>query len=788
MDGYELASLLRGDPRTRSLPIIFVTAASGEESQVFKGYESGAVDYIVKPYDPRVLLSKARVFLELHRVSAALAEKLEALAASEERFRSLVMTIPDIVYRIDPQGRFTFLNDAVQALGYEPGELIGRHFSDILLPADLKAVSREFALPRWAGRRCAGLLDRLRLFDERRTGPRKTVGLELRLRPHAKAAASPLRGRFVTVEVSSSGLFSAPLGSGRPVFLGTVGVIRDISGRKQAEAELARYREHLEYLVQERTAALERRDLELERAAQQWQATFDAMRDGVALLDAELRMVRCNRALAELLGRPAAELAGQPYWSISLGEALRPEDCPCLRVRQSLSRETAQVQAVGRWFDLVADPILDEAGRLDGIVYTVSDRTEDRRAQEVLMRYATIVGSSDDAIIAEDLDGVVTSWNQGAEMAFGYSEREAVGRPLADLTLPDDRRDEESVILGQVRQGRPMRHYETLRHRKDGRLLAMSITVSPLRDEQGQVVGASKIARDITARKQTERVLWETKERLEAAASAGIVGIWDWDVPNNRLVWDSVMYRLYGLQPADFGGAYEAWLNALHPEDKACVQEDAQAALRGEREYAPEFRVVWPDGSVRHLKAAARTTFDEQGKPLRMIGVNYDLTSQKTIEKTLELRVAERTAELVKTNQHLAQTQFAMDRVGMGIEWVEAATGRIRYVNQAAADMLGYTVEEMLGMSLMDLDPRLTPALFRQEALDIRERAGYARFETTNRTKSGECVPIEATVRYLPSLEDAAGRFVLFVTDITQRKEMERTLPCRVMPKCRSWP
>ena len=364
MDGYELASLLRGDPRTRNLPIIFVTAASGEDAQVFKGYESGAVDYIVKPYDSRVLLSKARVFLELHRVTAALAEKLEALAVSEEQFRSLVMTVPDIVYRIDPQGHFTFLNEAVQALGYAPAELLGRHFSEILLPADIEAVSRQFALPRWEGKRNSATLERLRLFDERRTGSRKTAGLEVRLRPRAESgAASPLGGRCVTVEVSSSGLYSAPPGSGRPVFLGTVGVIRDISRRKQNEAELSSYREYLEKLVQERTAALERRDLELERAAQQWQTTFDAMREGVALLDTELRMLRCNRALAELAGQPAAALLGQSCGTVPLCDALWPKNCPCLRACQTLRRETAQVQVGGRWFDLAADPILDEAGR-----------------------------------------------------------------------------------------------------------------------------------------------------------------------------------------------------------------------------------------------------------------------------------------------------------------------------------------------------------------------------------------------------------------------------------------
>lgn len=125
-------------------------------------------------------------------------------------------------------------------------------------------------------------------------------------------------------------------------------------------------------------------------------------------------------------------------------------------------------------------------------------------------------------------------------------------------------------------------------------------------------------------------------ERLEAAASAGIVGVWDWDVVHDRLVWDDVMYKLYGLRREDFGGAYEAWVHALHPDDKPRLEAEIQAALRGERQYAAEFRVVWPDGSIRYLKAVSRTTFDASQRPLRMVGVNYDLTEQKKIQLELD--------------------------------------------------------------------------------------------------------------------------------------------------------
>ena len=262
MDGYELAELLRGDPKTANLPVIFMTAAYGEEIDVFKGYEAGAVDYIVKPYKPAVLLAKVCVFLDLQRAQKELARRVLELSASEERYRTLVTTIPDIVYRIDTDGRFTFLNDAVRSLGYSPEELIGLPFAEIVIPADVENVTRRFVLPRFAGKR-TGDEGAPKLFDERRTGSRQTLTMEVRLvsRRAGRAVPGELHsgGRPVlTAEVNSSGLYGSIEGR-PPSFLGTVGIIRDISQRKEAEDELSRYRQGLEKMVEEQTAELKER-------------------------------------------------------------------------------------------------------------------------------------------------------------------------------------------------------------------------------------------------------------------------------------------------------------------------------------------------------------------------------------------------------------------------------------------------------------------------------------------------------------------------------------------------
>ncbi|WP_300449233.1 response regulator [Accumulibacter sp.] len=159
-----------------------------------------------------------------------------------------------------------------------------------------------------------------------------------------------------------------------------------------------------------------------------------------------------------------------------------------------------------------------------------------------------------------------------------------------------------------------------------------------------------------------------SRERLEVATRAAEIGIWDWDVEKDELVWDDAMYRLYGLRKEDFGGAYEAWSGALHPEDRARTEAGIQGALRGEREYSEEFRVVWPDGSVHYILAASRTYRDADGRPLRMVGTNIDTTERKLAEAELiqyrdhlaEL-VEQRTAELAHSNKELIVAKDAAE-------------------------------------------------------------------------------------------------------------------------------
>jgi len=189
-------------------------------------------------------------------------------------------------------------------------------------------------------------------------------------------------------------------------------------------------------------------------------------------------------------------------------------------------------------------------------------------------------------------------------------------------------------------------------------LLLFGLSLSRLNTK----IKAWQIARKLTAEyKQIEEMLRQTTDRLSLAARAGGVGIWDYDVASNRLIWDDQMFCLYGITREQFGGAYEAWQAGVHPEDRQRGDEEIQFALRGEKDFNTEFRVAWPDGSIHYIRALAVVQRNAAGQPLHMIGTNWSITHQKQIEgelreshNSLEKRVHERTTELSTINKALS--------------------------------------------------------------------------------------------------------------------------------------
>ena len=216
-----------------------------------------------------------------------------------------------------------------------------------------------------------------------------------------------------------------------------------------------------------------------------------------------------NAAAERLFGFTSDEAVGQPIGIVIPEDRSGEEERMFVRVRAGEGID--HVETRGRRRDgspveisLTVSPIRDAAGQIIGASRIARDMSERRRIERDALRLAAIVESSNDAIVSKDLNGIIQTWNRGAERIFGYTAAEAVGQPIL-IIIPEDRYDEEADVLARIRAGDPVEHFETVRRRKDGTLLDISLRVSPIRTATGQIIGASKIARDITEQKRLQQ-------------------------------------------------------------------------------------------------------------------------------------------------------------------------------------------------------------------------------------------------------------------------------------------
>jgi PAS domain S-box-containing protein len=268
------------------------------------------------------------------------------------------------------------------------------------------------------------------------------------------------------------------------------------------------------------------------------------------------------------------------------------------------------------------------------VIAMVEDITEKKNAEEARFRLAAIVESSEDAIGGVDTNGTVVTWNKGAERLFGYTATEAIGRNVSFLSEPD-RPDDGLNLLRKVLEGAVVRNHETVRVRKDGTLVDVSVTVSPIVDAEGRIVGASGVSRDITERKLAEEALRTSMERLRLAQWAAHVGTFDLNIRTGVDIWTPETEALYGLPPGSFGGTLTAFENLIHPDDRQRVIELACKTMRTGQATEAEWRVIWPDGSVHWIAGRGQVLRDESGEPSRMLGVNIDITERKRAEAAL---------------------------------------------------------------------------------------------------------------------------------------------------------
>lgn len=410
--------------------------------------------------------------------------EIEEPKAEVTQLRAIADITPTMLLKCDAEERFTFANPAYTRHRNLPLEqILGRTVQDV-------------------------------------------VGKEtyLRIRPYIRRVLKGEAVEFET-ELPYPGLGSrtvaisyAPDRDAAGQVHGWVSAITDVTEIRKAQSAVESAREH-------QAGELAELSRKLAQQARMFDATLSHLSDLVYTFDSEGRLVYANKVLLELWGRAMSEVAGKRFIDMGypegLGERLHAQVLQVLATGRPVQGETPFRDAAGKedLHEYVFNPVFDDDGKVVAMAGTTRLITDRRRAEASHRQLAAIVEASDDAIISKSLESVVLSWNLGAAKLFGYAAGEIIGRPIT-LLSPPERYNEEPEIIARIRRGERIQHYETVRRRKDGSFVEVSLSVSPIRDEAGNIVAVSTIARDITLQKRTENRLKEARDAAEAASRA----------------------------------------------------------------------------------------------------------------------------------------------------------------------------------------------------------------------------------------------------------------------------
>lgn len=373
---------------------------------------------------------------------------------------------------------------------------------------------------------------------------------------------------------------------------------------------------------------------------------------------------------------------------------------------------------------------------------------------------ASIIESSDDAIIAKELDGTVTSWNRAAELILGYTAAEMIGQSIERI-IPPDRRHEMREILGRIRDGERIRHFETVRRRKNGEDVHVSLSVSPILDAQGRVIGAAKILRDVEDRLATQARLLELEQRYENALHASAIGTWRIDLTRSTASRDAKACQLLGLPLNETSSTLEAHLANVHPNDRPRVLAAMAAAGATGAPYVEDYRVVLDGHPERCVRDRGRQ--DPAGPGLT--GCLVDITEQAAVSRELAI-------------EH-ARVRSILDRLHVGVVVVDLPSRRVALSNPAAERILGQgplapTIDEELSRRQADhLDGTPYQLADWPGMRTLTSGETILNEEITIRRPDGERRSILVTTGLIPGVNGQPVGLLASYDDITDRKQIE---------------
>lgn len=390
----------------------------------------------------------------------------------------------------------------------------------------------------------------------------------------------------------------------------------EVARRRSAEEQMADIEQHLSLTL----------------------ASIDA---GFVVTDASGRITRHNAVVEQLTGWTQAQALGRPVFEVVNREG-QAEDSMHLNPIETMQAQGVTIAQMRRMVVISRDGRRTPAevraslthehdGQVSGMMMVLRDITPLDTAEAETRRLAAIVESSTDAIIGKTLSGRITNWNAAAERLFGYPAAEALGQPV-QMLMPAELADDEMRIVANLARGQEIAAFDTVRVARDGRRLQLSVSISPIRDTAGKIVGASKIARDISAQRSAEAALQTSQRRLVFAMEAGRIGDWEIDLANGQLRRSAWHDRCFGHEHARAAWTVDDWWRQVHPEDKAMVAQGYARCVAQGCDWHVEARVLWPDGS-EHWLGLHGTVVREPTQGPRMLGIVTDVTASRQAER-----------------------------------------------------------------------------------------------------------------------------------------------------------
>jgi PAS domain S-box-containing protein len=488
-----------------------------------------------------------------------------------------------------------------------------------------------------------------------------------------------------------------------------------------------------------------------------------------------------NRGAEHLLGYKAEEMVGKqtpatihlPGEIVARGGELSAElgkDVQGFRVfvekperAGSEQREWTYVRKDGSHVpvSLVVTAMRADSGEITGYLGIAQDISERKRSAAELTRLSLVASQTTNGVVITNAEGYVEWVNEGFVRLTGYTQNEVLGRKPGEL-LQGPGTDPKTVqeIRGALRQGVPF-HAELINYTKAHKPYWVEISCNPLRDAEGTLQGFMAIESDITERKAADELLKLGREQLKEAQRIARLGSWTLDLRSSYLEWSDEIFRIFELDPTRFDASYDAFLDAVHPEDREMVNKAYTDSLADHQPYAITHRLLFKDGRVKYVEERCETLYDAEGRPMLSRGTVQDITA------AMEADIA--------FKGQAEQTQAILDNVLDGIITIDAK-GTISSFNKSAERIFGYAAMEVVGRNVSMLMPephRTQHDGYLHNYLTTRQARviGIGR-EVEGRRKRGDTFPMELAVSEIQS--QGKTLFIGVVRDITERKRVER--------------